>query len=117
VAEAKSFTLPQAQVAVQVATDGSVVVDELITYSFSGPFTGGYRDIPLRPGESVDQVRVSEGGRGYRPGGCTELGCADTASTFGTAIGPGNARIVWHYRASDELRTFAVHYRLRGLGL
>ena len=53
----------------------------------------------------------------YRPGGCTELGCADAPGTFGAAIGLGNARIVWHYQASDELRTFVVHYRLRGLAV
>ena len=40
----------------QVTKDGSLVVDELITYAFSGPFSGGYREIPLRAGESIDQV-------------------------------------------------------------
>ena len=25
------------------------------------------------------------------------------------------ARIVWHYRADDEARTFQIHYALRGL--
>ncbi len=117
IAGAKSFTLPEARVAVQVTTDGSLVVDEFITYAFNGPFTGGYRDIPLRAGESVDQVRVSESGQAYRPGGCTELGCADAAGSFGVAIGPGNVRVVWHYQASDELRTFVVHYRLRGVAV
>ena len=117
VAEAKSFSLPQADVAVEVRQDGSLVVDELITYAFSGPFSGGYREIPLRSGESVDDVRVSENGRAYRPGGCTELGCADDPGTFGTAAIGQAVRIVWHYRASDELRTFAVHYRLRGVAV
>ena len=28
-----------------------------------------------------------------------------------------SVRIVWHYRASDELRTFVVHYRLRGVAV
>ena len=70
-AGAKSFTLPQAAISVQVAKDGSLLVDEHITYAFSGPFSGGYRDIPLRSGESIDSVRVTEDGRAYRPGGCT----------------------------------------------
>ena len=81
-ASAKSFTLPQANVAVQVARDGSLVVDEQITYAFSGPFSGGYREIPLRSGESISDVRVSEGGTSYRPGGCTELGCGDAPGTL-----------------------------------
>ena len=54
VAQAKSFDLPQANVAIQVAKDGSLVVDEDITYAFNGSFRGGYRDIPLRSGESIE---------------------------------------------------------------
>jgi len=116
-AAAKSYSLPQANVSVQVTADGSLVVDELITYAFSGPFSGGYRDIPLRKGESIDQARVSENGRPYRPGGCTVLGCTDAPGTFGTTVVGNSTRIVWHYQASDELRTFAVHYRLRGVAV
>ena len=116
-AEAKSFSLPQADVSIRVAADGAVVVDEHITYAFSGPFTGGYREIPLRSGESVDDVRVSENGRSYRPGGCTELKCADAPGTFGTAVVGRKVRIVWHYAAANELRTFDVHYRLAGVAV
>ena len=117
-ADAKSFSLPQADVSVQVAKDGSLVVDELITYSFSGPFSGGYRDIPLRKGESIDGVRVSENGRAYRPGGCTRARLRRRRRARSER--PSSATrcaIVWHYQASDELRTFAVHYRLRGVAV
>jgi len=41
VAQAKSFDLPQANVAVEVTKDGSLVVDEDITYAFNGSFSGG----------------------------------------------------------------------------
>ncbi len=78
-AGAKSFTLPQADVTVQVAQNGALQVQERIQYAFSGPFSGGYREIPLRSGESVANVSVRENGQAYRPGGCTELGCADAA--------------------------------------
>jgi uncharacterized membrane protein len=116
-ASAKSFTLPQASVTVQVARDGSLLVDEQITYAFSGPFSGGYREIPLRSGESISGVSVSEGGTSYRPGACTDLGCADAAGSFGTARVGNHYRIVWHYQALDQLRTFHVHYRLSGLAV
>ena len=101
----------------QVAKDGSLLVDEHITYAFSGPFSGGFRDIPLRDGETIDRVRVTEDGRTYRPGGCTELGCIDAAGTYGTTKVGDSLRVVWHYGATDELRTFTVHYRLRGLAV
>ena len=115
-ASAKSFTLPAADVSVQVTKDGSLVVDELITYSFSGAFSGGYRDIPLRKGESIDHVQVSEAGRAYRPGGCTELGCADRPARSGRH-GERHVRVVWHYQAQDETRTFRIRYRLSGVAV
>ncbi len=101
----------------QVARDGSLDVDERITYAFSGPFSGGYREIPLRSGESIDAIRVTENGHAYRTGGCTELGCADAPGTFGAARVGNSVRIVWHYQANSELRTFQVHYRLKGLAV
>ena len=116
-AEAKSFTLPQAAVSVQVAKNGALRVEERIQYAFSGPFSGGYREIPLRTGETIANVSVTEGGTVYRPGGCTELGCIDAPGTYGVADLGGRVRIVWHYNAADEVRTFQIRYIIRGLAV
>ena len=116
-AGAKSFTLPQADVAVEVAPDGAVRVRERIQYAFSGSFSGGYREIPLRRGESIADVSVREGGALYRPGACTELGCLGAPGTFGVADLGGRTRIVWHYAAADQARTFEVRYAIRGLAV
>ena len=113
----KSFTLLQANVAAHVAVNGALRVDEQIEYSFSGSFSGGYREIPLRSGESVTSVSVLERGRAYRPGGCTELGCYDLAGTYGVADLGGRTRIVWHYSASNEARTFEIRYTLQGVAV
>ena len=116
-AAAKSFSLPAADVTVQIQQDGTLVVDEVIVFSFSGDFSGAYREIPLREGESLDQVFVSEGEQQYQPGGCAELQCSSPPGTFGTARTDKGVRIVWHYSASNEERRFRVHYRLRGLAV
>ena len=92
-------------------------IQETITFLFLGPFTGAYRDIPLRDGESADRVSVAESGTFYRPGGCTELGCDDAAGTYGVERTANRIRIVWHYRAEDEQRTFTIRYRLRGVAV
>jgi uncharacterized membrane protein len=62
-------------------------------------------------------VVVSEGGRRYRPGASAELGSSGAPDTFGTTQTDQGFRIVWHYQASSEERTFIVHYRLRGLAV
>src|SRR6187549_1705786 len=67
-AAAKFFTLPDANVVVQIEDDGTLAVDELITFSFSGEFSGAFREIPLRDGETITDVAVSEGDVEYAPG-------------------------------------------------
>ena len=59
-ASGKSFSLPQASVVVAVQPDGSLTVEELITFVFDGSFSGAYRDIPLRQGEIVRDAFVEE---------------------------------------------------------
>jgi uncharacterized membrane protein len=116
-AHAKSFSLPKADVVADVQSDGSVLITEHITYDFSGSFEGGYREIPLKDGMSVSDVSVSENGTQYAPGASAKLGSSGAPDTFGTA-NLGNAyRIVWHYRAKNEDRTFTVRYRLSGLAV
>jgi hypothetical protein len=62
-------------VSFHVERDGTLSVTEQITFAFDGDFSGAYRDLPVRPGERVFAVSVSEGRRAYAAGGCAELGC------------------------------------------
>ncbi|HYP23218.1 MAG TPA: DUF2207 domain-containing protein, partial [Actinomycetota bacterium] len=114
-AQAKEFTLPAAEVHVKVRADGSVRVTEHITYSFDGSFRGGFREIPLRPGEQLVDAQVSEGGEAYAPGAPASIGSSGSPGTFGTADTGTGVRIVWHYDATDEERTFTIEYTLVGL--
>ena len=91
---------PAADVAVQIQPDGSLLVQERISFDYSGDFSGAYRDIPLRAGESIDQVGVSEGGDDYIPGANTELGSFGVPGSFGVEQSSKLVRIVWHYRAT-----------------
>jgi uncharacterized membrane protein len=116
-AQDKSFSLPRAEVVASVQPDGSVLVTENITYDFIGSFEGGYREIPLEDGMSVTDVSVSEAGRAYAPGASAELGSSGAPGTYGTANLGDAYRIVWHYRASYEERTFTLRYRLQGLAV
>jgi hypothetical protein len=116
-AQDKSFDLPRAEVVAEVQPDGSVFITEKITYNFTGHFEGGYREIPLEDGMRVDRVSVSEGGEEYEPGASAKLGSEGAPGTFGTARLGDRYRIVWHYRATDEQRTFEVRYRLRRLAV
>ena len=65
---AKSWSVASIHSAVQVRTDASVRVTETLTYNFQGSYTFAFRDIPLKPGESIFDVSVGESGRDYVEG-------------------------------------------------
>jgi hypothetical protein len=119
----KHFRIDRADVRIEVRPDASLHVTENLTFDFSGDFSGAYRDIPLAGGVRAGNVTVSEAGEEYEPGGNTVLGSFDFPGTFGAERiqfpgedgGPtAGFRVVWHYRAADEERTFAVEYDVEG---
>ena len=111
----RSFTVPEAFVTVTLARTGEVLVREDLTYSYSGVWTGAFRDIPLARDVGVSDVEVSEHGRTYAPGGDTTLGSSDAPGRFGFVRLPQGLRIVWHYVQDGGERTYTLRYRLRGV--
>ena len=112
-AVARAYYLQNADVAVQIAPTGALLVTEKIT--IGGAYHGAFRDIPLRKGESIDRISVAEGDRRYSRGGSTELGSIDRSDTFNYETNGKRVRIVWHFLAAGEPRTFTISYRFRGL--
>ncbi|HZO61354.1 MAG TPA: DUF2207 domain-containing protein, partial [Gaiellaceae bacterium] len=110
---ARAYYLQSADVAVRVAPNGALLVTERIT--IGGAYHGAYRDIPLRKGESIDRITVAEGDRRYTRGGSTKLGSIDRSDTFNYETSGKRVRIVWHFLAAGEPRTFTIGYRFRGL--
>ena len=58
----RSYSIKQAFVELTVQNDGLLHVDEIYDYSFQGTFNGVYRDIPLKEGESIENVNVTAKG-------------------------------------------------------
>ena len=112
---AKSYHIAGADIEIVVEDDGSLLITERLTYDFDGSFTGAYRDIPLRGGETFEFVSVSDETTEFGPGGCAVLGCFSPAGTYGLDLQPWNARVVWHHESNDELRTFELVYRITGV--
>ncbi len=58
---------------------------------------------------------VSEGGQPFTPGASTELGSFDVPGSYGVEDRGSVTRVVWHYSASSEERSFTLSYRMTGL--
>ncbi len=109
----KEYEISDADVAVKLQEDGSLLVTESLPFHFTGHFTGAYRDIALTPPAKITGTSVSDRTSGrYRPGGNTALGSSDLPGKFGTENGDGGQRVVWHYRQQDGSRTFTLTYRV-----
>lgn len=58
----RSYTIPHALINLTVGNNGLLHVDERYDYSFDGTFNGVYRDIPLKSGESIENIEISAEG-------------------------------------------------------
>jgi hypothetical protein len=116
VARADSFSLLQADVAVDVQQDGSLGVSERLEVAFSGDYFFGYRDIPLRAGESLVNPTVVERGVAFRRGTQTSLEPGQPG-TYGVERRGDTVRIVWYFNARDQTRAFTISYTLRGVAV
>jgi uncharacterized membrane protein len=105
---AKSYSVERLEILATVQGDGSMQVDERLTYRFRGSFRFAYRDIETGQGEAVDSITVAEGSTPYRQSRDEEPG------TFKIDENGGRMRITWYYRARDEARTFRFAYTIRG---
>ena len=58
----RSYTIDQAFIDLTVKNNGLLHVDERFDYSFDGKFNGVYRDIPLKAGESIENIEIEVDG-------------------------------------------------------
>ena len=61
-AEDRSYSIPSLDMDLFLQNDGSIHVKETIHYSFSGTYNGVYRDIPLKNGQILQNLKVSTNG-------------------------------------------------------
>src|SRR5438128_7350091 len=94
-ASAKSFSLDRLVVDATVRPDGSMDVTEHVTYDFRGSYHRATRTIPSGASYEVRDVQVSEGGRPL------------------PVEGPPDD-FAWTFSATDEQRTFDIHYLVVG---
>ena len=58
----KSYSIDQTFLELTVGNNGLLHVDETYDYTFHGTFNGVYRDIPLKEGESIENITVHTDG-------------------------------------------------------
>ncbi len=60
--EDRSYSIPRANIDLFIQEDGTLQVRETLYYSFSGTYNGIFRDIPLKNGESIENLNIDTRG-------------------------------------------------------
>lgn len=96
---AKSFYLEKAEINMDLLPDGSIDMEEIITFNFVGSFSYAYRDFDYKY-ENIDEIEVYD---------------YDTGKLLRTDISGGDkpSRVKWYYSARDEKRRFVIKYNLK----
>jgi uncharacterized membrane protein YgcG len=95
---------------IQINTDGTFHVREVYQIEFlGGPFTFGYRDIPIDQFEELKDFAVREDAVEYREAR------SEAPNTFYWTRDSENYRINWFFPSTtDQTRTFTVEYTVVG---
>lgn len=98
-----------------VHKDGNIDVVETLTIAFQGgPFSFGFRTVPLDRIERITDVRVFEGDR-ERGERRFEQSSGEAPETFQTRIEGGDLNIRWYFsQTSDSTHTYVLKYIAQG---
>lgn len=108
IAEAKSYQIPDITVRAEVMPDGALVIEEDVTFRFSGRFSFAYRDIPLERGETLHEFGITDRGNTYRSS------TDEQPNTYTMDRTGDGVKVTWYYDAHNEERTFKMRYIIRG---
>jgi uncharacterized membrane protein len=103
---AKSYSLDRVDVAARLETDGSLLIEETRTYTFSGSYAWADFRLPLDRVGTVSDFSLSEGSRVY------SAGFDETPGSYVLEVDSGQMYVKWFYRANDETRSFKLRYRI-----
>ncbi len=105
----KSYSIERIDIGATVRADGSLAIVEKITYAFNGDFTFAFRNIPLKPGETISDIGVRDVTAVYRR-------AADKSPGTYTVSAQGSAtKITWYYRVANQQHTFEFSYVIGGV--
>jgi uncharacterized membrane protein len=102
---AKDYSFPSSEFSVFINDDGSFVVEEERTYSFSGSFSWADMWIPL------DGFTISSFQIGDESGWYEESNVARSGSYY-TETANGRFYAKWFFSALDEQKTFIIKYKI-----
>ena len=105
---AKKFDLDDLRIRAEVQPDGRLKVFEAITFDFDGRFRYVFRTIPLKPGESISEIRVVDDSHSLIESSSQKPG------TYQVKRSSSRVEIRWNFQARNEERTFRLDYTVNG---
>jgi len=105
---AQDYSMPEVNIKATIQDDGTVLVEESRTYNYAGSFSWADYRLPKQGFREIRDIRVTEPDSSYINENSEEPG------TFSVSESDDLIVIKWHYDATDEIRTYTIHYELEG---
>ena len=99
---AKSYSIPKANIDISVNDDSSLLINESITFNFNGQFSYAYRDIYYDK-EIIEDIKVFE----------IKNNQLIPINSYPNVISSNTLRVNWLYKALNEQKKFLISYKLK----
>lgn len=112
-AQAKSYTITNYAMQIDVAKDGSAMVSQKVAYDFDGDFNGVYYNQDLAGIDGMSALKVSaQSNSGIKVFTASNT---ETPGTYMTSDSDDRRQVKVFYPISDDSATFLYRYRLDGV--
>ena len=105
-AQAKDWRIESMDVQLNVQQNGDVLVDETVTFAFSGSFSRVGRSIPTGNLDGLTDISVSQNG--------VPLSQGQAPGQWDTSMEGSNRIIQLFFSVTDNTATWTIHYRAQG---
>ena len=105
---AQDYSMPEVNIHATIQENGNVLIEVSRTYNYNGSFSWADYRLPKQGFTEIRNIRVSEANTDYINENNEEPG------TFSVSESEDLIVIKWHYDATDEIRTYTIHYELEG---
>jgi uncharacterized membrane protein YgcG len=113
----RSYYYDSVDADILVGKDASIVVEENLTYVFSGAYHKGFRSIPLNKIGDIDEIEVRDGTTGVPYIESAKALDKEDPNSWGKFYHTrrnGTEEVEWYYSAKDESRVWTLHYKAHG---
>ena len=111
----RSYKIDQFHVKAILNEDGSMDIEEIITYDFSGSFNGVFRTLKTAGSDGIDKIEIMINQYGYYVNADESL--SEKNNTYQKIKEADGIRLKIFSKSQDEKKQFVIKYRVQNVAV